>query len=141
MKFVARNIDALAAHQAAEVVVEQFEVDGFERFVVILAVGVLRGLFAVHEVVVERDQHGVQSQHAQLDAQPFGRGGLAAAGGAGDQHHAGAARKVGVVDGVGHPGELALVERFGEFDQAAAVAREHLRIDVAHGGDAHDPDP
>ena len=72
-------------------VVEQFEVDGFERFVVILAVGVLRGLFAVHEVV-ERDQHRFQPQHAQLDAQPLGRGGLAARRGTGDQHDAHAAR-------------------------------------------------
>ena len=138
---VARDVDALAPDQARQMVVEKLQVDGFERLVVVVAVGVARGLLAVDEVVVERDQHGVQSQHAQLDAQPFGRGGLAAAGGAGDQHHAGAARKVGVVDGVGHPGELALVERFGEFDQAAAVAREHLRIDVADGGNAHDPDP
>ena len=42
---VARDIDAFALHQAAQVVVEQFEVDGFERLVVVVAVLVL-GVFS-----------------------------------------------------------------------------------------------
>ena len=138
---VARNIDALAAHEPAQMVVEQVEVDGLQRLVVVLPVGVLRGLLAVHEVVVERDEHGVQPQHAELDAQPLGRGGLAARRGAGDQHDARAAQQVGLENGVGHLGELAFVERLGEFYHASGVAREDLGIDVAHGGDPHDADP
>ena len=138
---VARDVDAFAAHQAAEVVVEQVEVDGFERLVVVIAVGVARGLFAVDEIVVERDQHRLQPQYAELDAQPFGRGGLAARRGARDEHHAHAARDVGVVDRVGDPRELAFVECLGQFDHAACVAREHLGVDGAHGGHAHDPHP
>ena len=138
---VARDIDAFALHQAAQVVVEQFEVDGFERLVVVVAVLVLRGLLAIDEVVVERDQHGAQSEHAQVDAQPFGRGGLAARRGSRDEHHAGPAREVRLGDGVGYFGEFPLVEGLGQLDHAAGVAREDLRIDVADGRDTHDAHP
>ena len=57
---VARDVDALAAHQAPQVVVEQFEVDCLERFVVVFTVFVEGSLFAVDEVVVQRDHHGVE---------------------------------------------------------------------------------
>ena len=46
-----------------------------------------------------------------------------------------AAQQVGLENGVGHLGELAFVERLGEFYHASGVAREDLGIDVAHGGD------
>ena len=138
---VARDVDALAADQPAQVVVEQFEVDGFERLVVVVAVLVERSLFAVDEIVVERDHHRAQSQHAEFDAQPLGRGGLAARRRARDEHHADAAADDGVVDGVGDPGELAFVERLGQFDHASGVAREGAGVDLPDCRNAHQRDP
>ena len=38
---VARDVDALAPDQARQMVVEKLQVDGFERFVVVVAVGVV----------------------------------------------------------------------------------------------------
>ena len=59
-------------------VVELFEVDRFECLVVVLSVFVAGRLFAVHEIVVQRDQYRVESQDPELYAQPLGEGGLAA---------------------------------------------------------------
>ena len=75
---VTRNIDALAPFEAFQMVVELFEVDRFECLVVVLSVFVAWRLFAVHEIVVQRDQYRVESQDPELYAQPFGEGGLAA---------------------------------------------------------------
>ncbi len=122
-------------------VVEELQVDGFERLVVVVAVFVARGLFALHEVVVERYEHGLEPQHAQVDAQALGRGGLAARRGARNEHRAHAPHGIGFEDGVGHFGQLAFVERLGEFDHAPGVARQHLRVHVAHRGHAHDVHP
>ena len=69
---VAGNVDALAPHQAAQVVVEELQVDGLERLVVVLAVFVAGRMLAVDEVVVERDEHGLEPQHAQLETEAFG---------------------------------------------------------------------
>ena len=75
---VTRNIDALAPFEAFQMVVELFEVDRFECLVVVLSFFVAWRLFAVHEIVVQRDQYRVESQDPKLYAQPLGEGGLAA---------------------------------------------------------------
>ena len=138
---VARDVDAFAGHQPPQVVVEQVEVDGFERLVVVVSVFVERGLLAVDEVVVQGDHHRVQPQHAQLDAQPFGRGGLAARRGARDQHHPDAPFEVGLLDGVGDLGEFPFVERLGDLDHAAGVARKGAGVDRTDRRDAHERHP
>ena len=138
---VARHGKALAGEKALQVVVEESEVDGFERFVVVLAVGVARGLVSVDEIVVERDEHGIQPQDAQLDAQTLGRGGLAARRGAGDEYHARSLRAVGRGDRVGDARQPFLVEGFGDLDELRGVARQHLGVEPADGRYAHDVDP
>ena len=49
----ARQFHLLAVQQGAELFVEQFEVEGVERFVIIVAVFVKGGILAVHKVIVQ----------------------------------------------------------------------------------------
>ena len=140
-EIVTRHGKALAGEQALQMVVEEFQIDGFERFVVVFAVCVQRGLVAVDEVVVERDEHGFQSQNAELNAQTLGRGGLAARRRARDEHHARAARAIGLGDRVSDARKPFFMEGLGDLDQFRGVARKHLGVEPADGGHAHDVDP
>ena len=138
---VARNLDLLARNEATEVVVEEREVDRFEGFVVILALFVPRGLLALHEVVVEGDEYGVEAQHAELHGQPLRGGGLSARRGARDQHQPHIVAFVGLLDRVGDVGKFALVERLAHLDHRAGLACGSATIDRSDGREAHHLNP
>ena len=67
----------LAVEQLHELLVEQRQVEGVQRFEVVIAVLVLRSQFAVDEVVVERHGHGAYAVAKELYAQSLARCSLA----------------------------------------------------------------
>ena len=67
----------LAVEELHELLVEQRQVEGVQRFEVVIAVLVLRSKLAVDEVVVERHGHGAYAVAKELDAQSLARCGLA----------------------------------------------------------------
>ena len=138
---VARHLDTLAVDKAFEVVVEQLQVYGFERLVIVFAVLILGRMLAVDEVVVERYDHGVEPEYAQLYAQTLREGSLAAGRGARYEHHPRAARLVCLRYAVGEVGYLLLVECLRHLDQIAGVAAQDFGVEAADGGYAHYPHP
>ena len=62
-------MDFLALVEVVDLLVEEGHVDGPQRFEVIAAVGVLRRIFAVIEVVVQGNADGPQAIDAELRRQ------------------------------------------------------------------------
>ena len=65
----AGQVDFLALVEVVDLLVEEGHVDGPQRFEVIAAVGVLRRIFAVIEVVVQGNADGPQAIDAELRRQ------------------------------------------------------------------------
>ena len=65
----AGQMDFLALVEVVDLLVEEGHVDGPQRFEVIAAVGVLRRIFAVIEVVVQGNADGPQAIDAELRRQ------------------------------------------------------------------------
>ena len=66
--------------------VEELKVEGIERFVIVIAVLIARGVFTVYEVVVQRDGVRTQAVGHQLHAEAFAESGSSGRRGAGDEH-------------------------------------------------------
>ena len=56
--------------------VEELKVEGIERFVIVIAVLIARGVFTVYEVVVQRDGVRTQAVGHQLHAEAFAESGF-----------------------------------------------------------------
>ncbi len=52
---VLRQLHLLATEEGIKLLINQFEVEGIEALVVVFAIGILRRMLAVDEIVVERD--------------------------------------------------------------------------------------
>ena len=118
---VGGHFHLLTGNQVVEVVIEQVEVEGIERFKVLFAVLVLGRSVAVHKVVVERNHLWHQQVSHQLNGKALRRSGFAARRRTGKQHHACAALLVALCNLVGDAGKLAFVHGFSHVDEGAYV--------------------
>ena len=70
-KIVRRNAYFLAVEQVLQIAVKLLDVEGFERFVIVLAVFVPRGQFAPHIVRIQFDDLRLVAEHLQLHRELF----------------------------------------------------------------------
>ena len=138
---VTRDSYRFAFQQPVQMVVEQFHVDRFEGLEIVIALFVARGFFAFDEVVVERDQHRVHTEDAELDAEPFRESRLAARRRTRDQHDLRPAFLVLYGYPVGDVTHAFFVQGLAHADQLAAFAFENLRVERPDVRDADDIDP
>ena len=131
-----------AAQQGLQLFVEQLEVEGVERFIVVVAFLVERGLFAVYEVVVQRNGVGVQAVGHQLYAEAFAEGGFSRGRRPRyqDQLCAGAVLSP-LEDVVGYLCDFLLLQGFGHIDEVGGVSVLAGQVEVAHVVQAHDVVP
>ncbi len=108
-------------------------IDGVEVVEVVVAVGELWGVEAVHEIVVGGERNRVQSAGLELDAEPLAECGLSAACRACDEHEPYRRRSVEApVDFLGNLHYLLFLKRLGDLNQLACLA--------LLAGDVHVPD-
>lgn len=88
-----------AGDEVLQVLVEQFQINGFESVEVVMAVGVERGLVPINEVVVQGKGYGFQAVDSKLSGQTAGECGFAGGRRTGDQDDLDGAAIVG--NGVG----------------------------------------
>jgi len=132
-------MDLFAGHQAQQVAVEARQVHGFDMLVVQIAGRVARIAGVTHEVAVGGDQDGAVAVDAQVGDEPFGEGGLAGRGGAGDQNEPHGRRALR--DGVGDAGEFLVVQRLDRMHEVVGALLKHRLVEFADGGDADDLAP
>ena len=138
----ARQFHFLAPQEGLQLGVEQLEVEGVERFVVVVALLVAGCVFAVHKVVVQRDGVGAQPVGHQLHAEALAEGGLSGGGGSGDEHELHAAAVLApLVDVVGYLGYLLLLQGFRHVDEVGGMSFLASQVEVAGVAQPHDVVP
>ena len=85
-KVVFRNLDALAGEELLELLVQERDIQRLQALEVVISILVERRVDPVAEIVVERDDDGVQAVDPHVERQPLRGSGLSAARGTGDQH-------------------------------------------------------
>ena len=75
-KVIFWNLHALALHQSQQMFFQQRIFHRFYVVEVIITIGQLGCIYAIHEIIVGRKRHGAQSAGQQLDGQTFAEGGL-----------------------------------------------------------------
>ena len=79
LEIIARQLHLLAIDEGVQVIVEQFEVQGIERFVVVFAILVLGCLVAVKEIIIQRYVKRLYPVYEKLYGQTLACGGLTTA--------------------------------------------------------------
>ena len=121
--------------------VQKLQINGLQSLEVIFAILILRRTVTVNKVIIERNQHRVKTQDAQLNAQTFCRGSLTTRRGTRDKHHTCAVCTISLVNLVSHSSNLLLVESLGNLNHLADVAIQHLFIERTNGGHPHNIHP
>src|SRR5690554_2646981 len=126
------NLDFLAGQKLTKMGVQQIQIQGFERLKIKFPMLVLRGMVAVHKVIVERQVKGFDASYQQLNGQAFAKGGFAAGGGTADEHHTEFVAPIG--DAIGNVGNFLFVQGFGDFHQGVGTTVTGGFVEVADFG-------
>ena len=100
----------LAVQYGVEIAVERLQVEGVKRLVVVLAVFVARGVHAVYEIIVKRDELRFEQIGYQLYGKSFGCSCLARRARPGNKDYSGAPLVIA-------PGDLVAYTGYGFFMQ------------------------
>ena len=76
------QLDFLALQEILQVLLELGNIERVDRLVVIVSIGITRGLGPVNEIVIHREGKGLEAAGHELDAQALAKRGLARTGGA-----------------------------------------------------------
>lgn len=138
LEVVGGELDFLSGEDVGEVGVELRQVEGVEAFVVVVAVGVARGVLAVDEVVVERYHLRFEQVGHELYGEALCGGCLAGGGWAGYEDYACSAAAVALGDVVGDVCEHLFVEGLGDVDEVGHAVVEDVGVEFADVADAYD---
>ena len=127
-----RNFDFFSVQETKHVIVERVQIQRVEGFKIVFAFFVPRGVFPVHEVVIEGEIHGFDAVHQELDGKAFPERGFPGRGGTGDENHL--YFLVFLLDQVGNLGYFFLVLGFTDFDEHPGILLFDGGIDVADVG-------
>ena len=117
-------------------------VHGLEIVEVVGAVGQLRRVHAIDEIVVGGEGYRMQPAGLELEAQSFADRGLAAARRAGDEDEADALPAlVPAFDFFGDLHYLLLLQRLGYLDEVGGLSSQDGFVDIPDSVEAHDPVP
>ena len=132
------DLDPLTGEQLLQLLVEKRDIQCFQTFKVIFAVFVERRIDPVAEIVIERDNDGVQAVDPHVEGQALGGGRLAAGGRSGDQDefHAGTRRNL-----VGDLRIAVVVQGFGQIDQIAGFSAGNCPVEGTYVVFAEDTPP
>ena len=134
-EIVARNVDFFAADECVQLIVEQFDVEGFECFEIVFAVLVAHGQFAVDVVIVERDAFGREPDDLELNRESFEERRFARRRGTGDADDFDALWRVD--DHIGELADAFFVKPFADADDAGDFAAD---AEIVESADAREPD-
>ena len=135
LEVVTWKLYLLAVEQGVHLLVEQVEVQCVEVLEVIVAIGLARRVFAIDEIVVERDGNGLDAVRGQLYGQALTGCRLTAAGRSGDEHHADALSESNVL---GNFGNFLLLQGLADLNELRGVALLYALVQVANGSQAND---
>ena len=138
-----RNLDFLALQQRFEVALHGDVIYRLDVLEVITAVGELRCVLAIDEIVVGREGDRLQTARHKLDGETFAERGLARTGRTGDEYQADRAFGVVVagIDVLGNLYNLLFLQGLAHLYQFGGVAVEACLIDGTHILQAHDDVP
>ena len=116
-----------------QLIVEQLKVEGVERFVVIIAVFVQRGVFPVYKIIVQRNGVGAQAVGHQLHRKPFAESCFSGRRRAGDQYELYAVAVFSpVIDFIGNLSNLFLLKGFCYVNEVGCMSGFACQIEVAY---------
>ncbi len=139
---VFRHLYGLSGEEPEYVLLKGDMIDGVEIVEIVVAVGQLRGVETVHEIVVGGEGNRVQAAGLELDAEPLAECGLPAACGARDEHEPYRRRGVEAsVDFLGNLHYLLFLKCLGYLNQLACLALLAGDVHVTHAVQLHERIP
>ena len=131
LEVVVRRLDRLAFQQRGDVLVDQLQVQGVRRLVVVVAEFVLGMLLEVEEVVVDVQRQELLARLGQLLADLDRGGGLARRAGPGDEEHPRFREALDELLGAG--ADFHVVALFAGGDQFGELAGGDEFVEAFHG--------
>ena len=130
LEIIARQLHLISTEQRLQLFVQQGEVQGVQVFKIIVTILVLRCLFTIQEIVVERDADRIDAIDGQLHRQSFTSGRLTAGRRSGNEHQL---HTLAVGYLICNLTDFLLLQGFTDLDEFIGMSADNGFVQVTHG--------